>query len=63
MVPDEQCEWKSFFPAFVNIVNIVTAAYQTTFQAAMGDVRAQEYGLQLYKDNKDKYEIIAKDDW
>ena len=44
-------------------VLFVTAGYQATFQAAMGDVRAQEYGLQLYKDNKDKYEINAKDDW
>ena len=34
-----------------------------TFQAAMSDVRAQEYGLQLYKDNKEKYEIVAKEDW
>ena len=31
--------------------------------AAFNDIRAQEYGLEIYKDNKDKYEIASKDDW
>ena len=28
----------------------------------MNDIRSQEYGLELYKDNKDKYEMTHKDD-
>ena len=31
--------------------------------AAFNDIRAQEYGLEIYKDNKDKYVIASKDDW
>ena len=40
----------------------VKTYFATFLKASFNDVRAQEYGLELYKDNKDKYEITHKDD-